>query len=299
MLSNLGRFLSIKFNYPLGVKTWLGSGGNCRFFCKVDSLTDLNSLLKYIPGFLPTFIIGNGSNLLVRDGGFNGLVIKLGNEFKKIELNKKSSILTVGSAAKDLEVSNFCLKNNITGFEFLSGIPGTIGGNLKMNAGCFGYEISDKLINCIVIDRNLNIETFTKNDINFGYRKTSFKKDHIILSARFRAQNSDQNNIIRNIEKISKTRRETQPVSSRTGGSTFTNPLSQDAWKLIDAINYRGKVIGGAKVSNLHSNFLINCNSATSLDIEILAEEIRSKVWKKFKIKLNWELMRIGEFKKV
>ncbi|MEE2695187.1 MAG: UDP-N-acetylmuramate dehydrogenase [Pseudomonadota bacterium] len=299
MQNNLTRSSLIKFNYPLGKKTWFGSGGNCTFFIKVNSSKDLNLVLKYIPRFLPTFIVGNGSNILIRDGGFKGLVIKLGNEFKQIKFDKKSSILTVGSAAKDLEVSNFCLNNNITGFEFLSGIPGTIGGNLKMNAGCFGHEISEKLLDCTIIDRKLNIKKFCKKDIDFGYRKTSFKKDHIILSARFRLENSSKKNIAKKILNISKTRKRTQPVSSRTGGSTFTNPTSEDAWKLIDGVNFRGKEIGGAKVSNMHSNFLINENSATSLDIEILAEEIRRKVWNKFRIKLNWELMRIGEFKRI
>ncbi len=292
-------FPFLKYNYQFGKKTWFGSGGNCRFFLKVNSLRQLKTTLKIGKRVLPIFILGSGSNILVRDGGFKGIVIKLGSDFKKIEFDNKENILSIGSAAKDLDVSRFCLENNITGFEFLSGIPGTIGGNLKMNAGCFGYQISDQLLDCTIIDRNLETKKIAKQNINFDYRKSSFTNEDVIINAKFIVKRSNKETIKKKIHEISKLRKKSQPVSTRTGGSTFTNPPSQSAWKLIDSVKFRGKRIGGARVSNLHSNFLINDNHATSMDIELLGEEIRQSVWNKFKINLNWELMRIGEFKKI
>ncbi len=286
-------------NYELGKKTWFGSGGNCSFFFKTNSLKQLRAVLKIGKKILPIFILGAGSNILVRDGGFKGLVIKLGNDFKKIEFNDNKNILSVGSAAKDIDVSKFCLENSISGFEFLSGIPGTIGGNLKMNAGCFGHQISDRLLDCTILDKNLKIKKLEKKNIYFKYRESSFSDEDIIIEARFLAKKSQKVQIKKKLLEISKKRKKSQPINYRTGGSTFTNPPSHFAWKLIDAAKFRGKRLGGARVSKLHSNFLINENLATSMDIELLGEEIRKSVWNKFKIKLNWELMRIGEFKKI
>ena len=168
-----------------------------------------------------------------------------------------------------------------------------------MNAGCFGAQISDNLIDCNILNKNYKIEKLTKKELNFSYRKSSFSNDQIIINARFKTFHSDKKLIKKRLEEISRKRKKSQPVSSRTGGSTFTNPPHHSAWKLIDSIDFRGKRHGGASVSELHSNFLINDDSATSLDIEILGEEIKYKVWKKFKINLDWELLRIGEFKKI
>ncbi len=293
------QFPSLKFNYEFGKKTWFGSGGNCRYFLRADSLKQLRTTLKIGKNILPIFILGSGSNILVRDGGYKGMVIKLGSDFKKIEIDKKKNILSVGSAAKDIEVSKFCLENNISGFEFLSGIPGTIGGNLKMNAGCFGHQISDQLLDCTIIDKNLMTKKISKKNINFNYRNSSFSNEDVIVEASFIAKRSHKEIIKKKMLEISIQRKKSQPVSSRTGGSTFVNPPSHSAWKLIDSVKFKGKRLGGAKVSDLHSNFLINDNFATSMDIELLGEEIRQSVWNKFKINLNWELMRIGEFKKI
>ena len=158
MLNKLFHLSSVKFNYELGKKTWFGSGGNCKIFYNVDTVDQLKCILKTYRKFFPILVIGGGSNLLIRDGGFSGVVIKLGKSFKEIKVSNKNSILSVGAAVKDLEVSRFCLINNISGFEFLSGIPGTIGGNLKMNAGCFGAQISDNLIDCTIVDKQLNLK---------------------------------------------------------------------------------------------------------------------------------------------
>ncbi len=290
---------SLKFNYQLGKKTWFGTGGNCNLFLEVNSINQLINTIRIARKFLPIFIIGSGSNVIIRDGGFKGIVIKLGGTFRKIEIDNGNSVLSVGAGSKDSEVAKFCVEKNISGLEFLSGIPGTIGGNIKMNAGCYGNQISDNLIDCTIIDENLNKKIVKKKEIDFHYRKSSFDNGQIIIEARFKVKKCKISQIKKKVSTISDKRKKTQPVSSRTGGSTFTNPTSYPAWKLIDEINYRGKQLGGAKVSNLHSNFLINYKNASSLDLEMLGEDIKKKVWEKRRINLKWELIRIGKFKKV
>jgi len=290
---------SLKFNYQLGKKTWFGTGGNCNLFLEVNSINQLINTIRIAKKFLPILVIGSGSNVIIRDGGFKGIVIKLGGQFRKIEIDNSNSVLSVGAGTKDSEVAKFCVEKNISGFEFLTGIPGTIGGNIKMNAGCYGNQISDNLIDCTIIDEKLNKKIVKKKEIDFHYRKSSFDNGQIIIEAKFKIQKCNKSQIQKKISTISNKRKKSQPVSSRTGGSTFTNPKSYPAWKLIDEIDYRGKQLGGAKVSNLHSNFLINYKNASSLDLEMLGEEIKNKVWEKRRINLKWELIRIGEFKKV
>ena len=173
------------FNYDLGSKTWFGTGGKCFCFITSDSESVIRITLKYLKKIFPVFIIGAGSNLIVRDGGINGIVIKLGKAFSKITLYKKKSILEIGGSAKDYQISKFCLENNITGFEFLSGIPGTLGGNLKMNAGCYGQEICDNFLECVVINSKGKKVLKKKDDISFGYRSSTLGDD-IVISAKFR-----------------------------------------------------------------------------------------------------------------
>ena len=290
---------SLKFNYQLGKKTWFGTGGNCNLFLEVNSINQLINTIRVAKKFLPILVIGSGSNVIIRDGGFKGIVIKLGGNFRKIEIDNRNSILSVGAGTKDSEIAKFCVEKNISGLEFLTGIPGTIGGNIKMNAGCYGSQISDNLIDCTIIDEKINKKIVKKKDIDFHYRKSSFDNGQIIIEARFKVKKCNKSQIKKRISTISDKRKKSQPVSSRTGGSTFTNHNSYPAWKLIDEINYRGKQLGGAKVSNLHSNFLINYKNASSLDLEMLGEEIKNKVWEERRINLKWELIRIGEFKKV
>jgi len=290
---------NLKFNYKLGKKTWFGSGGNSTFFIEINSVASLQKLLKFVPYFVPIFVLGAGSNIIVRDGGFNGLTIKLSGIIKKINYNKSNRVLTIGGAAKDSAISRFCEQNSITDFEFLRGIPGTLGGNIKMNAGCYGKTISDNLLDCNVISRNGKVSNLKKEEIKFSYRKTSLDNDLIITSANFKVKLFKKKQISDKMKKIIKKRSSSQPVNYRTGGSTFKNPPNQSAWKLIDKINYRGKSIGDASVSEKHANFLINNNYAKSIDLEILGEEIREKVKKKYNINLDWELLRIGKFKKI
>ena len=288
----------IKINYNVGDKTWFGSGGNCFCFINVNSRAILSFILNYLGKFFPIFVLGNGSNIIVRDGGINGIVIKLGKEFSNISFNKEKLLMTIGSSAKDTEISSFCLKNGIAGFEFLVGIPGTLGGNLKMNSGCYGHEISDNFIDCKIMNKFGKIVTLSEKQMEFSYRNSSITNE-IILEANFKVQLKNKNKIKKKMDLYSKIRKKNQPTALRTGGSTFANPTKKSAWKLIDAVNFRGKVLGGAKVSELHSNFFINNKSATSLELELLGEEIRDKVWNKFKIKLEWEIIRIGKFKQI
>ena len=299
MINLIKDILKSKLNYQIGQKTWFGTGGKASIFLTLNSIESLTKFLKYTPKSLPLFLIGSGSNILIRDGGFDGIAIKLGNYFKKINYNCKNNILTIGGAAKDIEIAKFCLENSIIGFEYLRGIPGTLGGNLKMNAGCYDGVISENLLNCIIVRRDGKITKFKKKDINFGYRSSSISRNSIIVEANFLVKIGKKSEISKKLKKINDLRNFSQPITSRTGGSTFKNPPNNEAWKLIDKINFRGKKNGGANVSSLHANFLINNGNATSLDIEMLGEEIREKVKRKFNIKLSWELVRIGKFRKL
>ena len=290
---------NISFNYNIGKKTWFGTGGKAKILLVINNLKSLKFLLKILPKSQPIFLIGAGSNIIVRDGGIDGITIKLGKDFKKIDYIKKKKIINIGSAAKDFDISKFCYENSIGNFEFLRGIPGTLGGNIIMNAGCFGSSISDELISCTVMDRNGNVKKLFKESLKFDYRFSSIPKNSIVTNAEFKAVNKNKRIIKKMLKKISNERKLSQPINFRTGGSTFKNTKKEPAWKLIDKINFRGKVMGGAKVSDLHTNFLINKGNANSLDLELLGEEIRNKVKKKFNIDLDWELKRVGQFKKI
>ena len=188
-------FKSLKFNYQLGKKTWFGTGGNCKLFLEVNSINQLTNIIRIAKKFLPILVIGSGSNVIIRDGGFKGIVIKLGGEFRKIEIDTSNSSLSVGAGTKDSEVTKFCVEKNISGLEFLSGIPGTIGGNIKMNAGCYGNQISDNLIDCTIIDEKLNKKIVKKKEIGFHYRKSSFDNGQIIIQARFKIQRNNKSKI--------------------------------------------------------------------------------------------------------
>ncbi len=291
--------VGIKVNYDIGKKTWFGTGGKAKILLVINNLKSLNFLLKLVPKSKPIFLLGAGSNVIVRDGGIDGITIKLGKDFKRIDYIKEKKIINIGSAAKDLDISKFCYENSIGNFEFLRGIPGTLGGNIKMNAGCYGSSISDELISCTIIKRNGNIEELQKQHLRFDYRFSSIPRDSIVIDAKFKAITKDKKIIKRMLKKITDERIFSQPINSRTGGSTFKNPPTEPAWKLIDKINFRGKIKGGAKVSDIHTNFLINNGNANSLDLELLGEEIKSKVKKKYNINLDWELIRVGKFKKI
>ena len=250
------------------------------------------------PKNINIFTIGLGSNIIIRDGGIPGVVIKLNNGFNKIEILNDEKII-VGCGLKNMNLVKFCLENNYGGFEFLSGIPGSIGGSIKMNAGCFQNSISDTLIEIKAINRNGDIVKVNKKEIIFDYRYSSISDDWIIIEASFKIFKKNSIKLKKIINKLSDERKKTQPINTRTGGSTFKNPKSLKAWKLIDDANYRGKKIGGAEVSEKHSNFIINNGNATSLDLELLGEKIIKKVYKNSQVKLKWEIKRVGKFKRI
>ena len=290
---------SIKYDYNISKKTWFGCGGKTKIFFEPKNITELIFFLKFLPKRITIFIIGLGSNTLIRDGGFDGVIIKLNKGFNKIDYNKKKKIITVGSGVKNMDLSKFSLDKQIKGFEFLIGIPGSIGGSIKMNASCYEQTISDLFLRASLIDRAGKIHILTKDKIHFEYRKTSIPKDWIFIDATFRVENSKKELIKKRMDSVTIKRKRSQPFACRTGGSTFQNSKEYKAWELIDKIGYRGMNIGGAEISNLHPNFIINKGNARSLDIELLGEEIRRKVFYKTGIKLKWEIIRVGEFVKI
>ena len=185
-------FQSLKFNYKLGKKTWFGTGGNCNLFLEVSSTNQLITTIKLAKKFVPIFIIGSWSNVIIRDGGFKGIVMRLGGDFKKIEIDYNNCILSIGAGAKDSEVSKFCVEHSISGLEFLSGIPGTIGGNIRMNAGCYGGQISDKLVDCTIIDKKFNKRIVKRSEIDFDYRKSSFDNEQIKKAVNYKLKRKSQ-----------------------------------------------------------------------------------------------------------
>lgn len=289
----------IKFNYSIAKKTWFGTGGKCLIYFQPKGINDLKIFVKLLPKYIKIFPIGLGSNILLRDGGFKGAIIKLGKFFSEITYAKKEKKLVVGAGVKDINLANFCMNNSISDFEFLVGIPGTVGGAIKMNSGCFGFEIIDNLISVNVLNRNGRVSTLKKQDIKFEYRKSNIANESIILNATFKTKDSESKIIKKKIKKFSEIRKKNQPIAVRTGGSTFKNTENKKAWELINLSGMRGISIGDAIVSDKHSNFLINGGNASSLDIELLGEEILANVLKKTGVKLSWEIERVGEFEKI
>ena len=289
----------IKFNYSIAKKTWFGTGGKCLIYFQPKGINDLKIFVKLLPKYIKIFPIGLGSNILLRDGGFRGAIIKLGKFFSEITYAKKEKKLVVGAGVKDINLANFCMNNSISDFEFLVGIPGTVGGAIKMNSGCFGFEIIDNLISVNVLNRNGRVSTLKKQDIKFEYRKSNIANESIILNATFKTKDSESKIIKKKIKKFSEIRKKNQPIAVRTGGSTFKNTENKKAWELINLSGMRGISIGDAIVSDKHSNFLINGGNASSLDIELLGEEILANVLKKTGVKLSWEIERVGEFEKI
>ena len=289
----------LKFNYKLSNKTWFGTGGKAKYYFTPLNEIELSLFLKFIPKSIPIFMIGLGSNIIIRDGGFNGVVIKLGEKFKFIDIDYSKKTFSAGCASKDLDLSYFCMNNSITGFEFLVGIPGSLGGSLRMNAGCFNQSISDKLISVRVMDRSGKIHILLRKQINFEYRKSLLPDDWFFLDATFQIEKKNKNIIRKNMNKIKEKRKFSQPINMRTGGSTFKNIDKKKAWKLIDEVGFRGYKFGSAQVSGKHTNFLINTGKCKSLELELLGEKIKERVFERKGIKLEWEIKRIGDFVKV
>ncbi|HEY1433546.1 MAG TPA: UDP-N-acetylmuramate dehydrogenase [Stellaceae bacterium] len=279
-------------NAPIGKQTWFGAGGPAEVLFRPADIADLAGFLAKLPLGIPVTVIGVGSNLLVRDGGIGGVVIRLGRGFAAIEVIGDE--IRVGAAALDRIVAFAAAPAGLEGLEFLSGIPGSVGGSVRMNAGAYGREIKDVLVSATALDRTGETHTLDGRSLGFSYRHSDLDPRWIVVEARLRGNPGDRAAIARRLNEIRTTREATQPVRARTGGSTFKNPPGESAWRLIEAAGCRGLVRGGAMVSRQHTNFLINTGDATAADLEGLGEEVRRRVLDTSQILLEWEIERIG-----
>jgi len=271
--------------------SWFKVGGPAELlYIPADEL-DLINFMTNLDAEIPIFVIGASSNILIRDGGIKGVVIKLGNSFKGINLHNNK--LSVGAYLNNMILAKYAHNNRLLGFDFLSGIPGTVGGSIKMNAGCYGMEMADIIIKIKVIDRLNGLSVISAKDLNMEYRKSTLPNDTVIISAYLKVNKKIINNAI-NYTNIKEKRLKSQPINQLTGGSTFKNPPGYKAWKLIEKAGCRGLSIGGAKISDMHTNFIINYNNATAKDIETLGNIVRDKVYRNSGIKLDWEILKVG-----
>lgn len=277
---------------PLSAVTWFRVGGPADVLFKPADLADLQAFLAGTPNDIAITPIGVGSNLLVRDGGVDGVVLRLGGAFA--DILTEGDEIEAGAAALDANVAKMAAKAGLEGLEFYSGIPGTIGGALRMNAGAYGGETKDRLIWAEALDRQGDLHRIPAAEMGFAYRQCGVPSDWIFTRARFRLTPGDEATIRQRMAEIQTSRGATQPIRSRTGGSTFRNPPNGKAWQAIDAAGGRGLKIGGAQVSEQHCNFLINTGDATAADLEALGEELRRRVKADQGIELTWEIKRIG-----
>ncbi len=280
-------------NAKLSKHTWFGVGGPAEVMYIPEDEDDLKLFLLKKPDVVPVTVIGGGSNLLIRDGGVLGVVIKLDSKFfKKIDYDGK--FLTVGAGVKNSDLKKVLIEKEIGGLEFIISIPGRIGGLIRTNAGCFGNNVSNVLVRARIMNDWGEIYEVEKEDFNFSYRSSTFPENWIILEATFECANKSKDEIKRILDEQKKYREENQPINKRTAGSTFKNPDGLSAWKLIKDAGCQGLKVGGAEVSDKHANFLINTGNATAQDIEDLGELIVEKVKEKTSITLEWEVRRMG-----
>jgi UDP-N-acetylmuramate dehydrogenase len=277
---------------PLAKTSWFRVGGPAEVLFRPADLDDLAAFLGAKPAGVPVTVIGVGSNLLVRDGGVDGVVVRLGRGFAGIAVEQ--AVLRAGAAAPDLKVSLAAMAAGLAGLEFLSGVPGTIGGAVRMNAGAFGREMADAVVEATVLDPRGNPHRLSRDELGFGYRRSALPEDWIVTEARLQGAPGDTRRIAERIAEIRGAREAAQPTRARTGGSTFTNPPGAAAWELIDRAGCRGLRRGGAVVSEKHCNFLVNTGGASAADIEALGEEVRRRVFETAGVRLEWEIRRIG-----
>ena len=280
-------------NQPLAELTWFRVGGPAQVLFMPEDESDLAYLLAHLPADIPVTTIGLGSNLIIRDGGVPGVVIRLGRGFSDIAI-ESGARLRVGTAVPDVKVARAAQDAAIAGLSFMRGIPGAVGGALRMNGGAYGGETKDVLIEARGVDRAGRVRTFTNADMHYTYRHCGAPDDVVFTEALFQGTTGDKAVIAAEMDKITESREATQPIKSRTGGSTFKNPPGQKAWQLIDAAGCRGLRNGGAQVSEMHCNFLINLGNATAADIETLGETVRARVKTTSGVDLEWEIKRIG-----
>jgi len=286
---------SLRLNYNLAHLTWLKAGGDAKIFYKAQDLADLQNLLQQIPEGFEINIIGAGSNLLIRDGGVDGVVIKLGAGFNYINQSQGQEFIAVGAATLNYSLSQFALQSSVQGFEFLSGIPGSIGGGIAMNAGAYGREFKDILHSVKALTKNGEEVELMNDEIGFGYRLNPLREKMIFVEAKFKFEYGKKQQIAERIEQIKTQRKATQPINEKTAGSTFANIADQKVWQLIDKVGMRGYTLNEAQISNMHPNFLINLGNAKSCDLEEVAEMARAKVLKETGFELRWEVIRVGK----
>lgn len=285
----------LRENFDLSKSNWLGIGGKANFFFKPKDLKDLQIFLKNNNQHLPIFIIGSGSNLLIRDKGFDGVVIKFGKDFDYIKIN--NDIINCGPSTQKSLLAEYAANNNLSSFEFLYCIPGTVAGGVVMNSGCYGSDISKVVLSISIIDINGEIKIINNKDINFSYRHSSLTKNQIITNIEMKGSFLEKQRILEIMENLKNKKDADQPQKIKTGGSTFKNPKNSDkkAWQLIKESGCADLRVGGIKLSYLHCNFLENLDKASSEDAEILIENIKKEVFKKTNINLELELEVVGK----
>ncbi len=272
---------------------WFKSGGAADWLFEPADLEDLKAFCESLDGNIPIMALGVGSNMIIRDGGVPGVVIKLGPQFAEVEVTGDTT-LKAGAAAPANKVARRAAKSGIDGISFLTGIPGSVGGVTKMNGGCYGRETCDILVDCDVVLPDGQFVTLTNADLQYSYRHSALPEGSVVVEARFKGFPGDPAVIKVEMDRISSERKGSQPIGSMTGGSTFKNPPGHSSWKLIDAAGLRGFKHGGAQVSEKHCNFLINTGGATSTEIEGLGEIVREKVYAHSGVQLEWEIKRVG-----
>jgi UDP-N-acetylmuramate dehydrogenase len=285
-----GRVLA---NASLADITWFRVGGPAEVLFTPEDEQDLSCFMRLLPPEIPVMPIGVGSNLLVRDGGVPGVVVRLGRGFSQISIEEGHRV-RVGTAVPDVKLARAAADAGIGGLAFYRGIPGAVGGALRMNAGAYGGETKDVLVEARAVDRSGNVHVLSNADFGYAYRHSSVPDDLIFTQALFQGKAGESAVILAEMQGITERREQTQPVKSRTGGSTFKNPHGHKSWQLIDTAGCRGLTIGKAQVSELHCNFLLNLGGATAHDIETLGETVRERVKAQSGVQLEWEIKRLG-----
>jgi UDP-N-acetylmuramate dehydrogenase len=283
---------SLASHAPMAGLSWFRTGGPAQVLFEPADERDLSYFLARLDLAIPVLVLGAGSNILVRDGGIEGVVIRLGKSFQEITIDDLS--VRAAAGAPDVKLASAAAKAGLASLAFFRGIPGTIGGALRMNAGAYGSETRDVLVSCRGVDRNGKIVELSNADMGFSYRHCGVADDVIFTSAVFAGSPGDSQAILSEMAEIAKARAETQPVNTRTGGSTFKNPPGHKAWELIDKAGCRGLALGDAQVSKLHCNFLINRGAARGADLEDLGELVRARVLEASGVALEWEILRLG-----
>ena len=280
-------------NAPLAPLVWFKSGGAAEWLFEPKDLADLQAFLSDLDAAVPVMALGLGSNLIVRDGGVPGVVVRLGKAFATVSKSADWT-LDCGAGASGILVSSTARDHGIAGLEFLRSIPGTVGGFVRMNGGAYGGEVRDILVECDVVLRDGSLVTLPVTALHYTYRHSELPEGAIVVAARFKGRAGDPVAIQAEMDRISASREASQPLRSKTGGSTFKNPEGHKAWQLVDRAGCRGLTLGGAQVSEKHTNFLLNTGNATSAEIEALGEEVRRRVKAQSGIELEWEIQRVG-----